>query len=29
MIRFEINQSSIENMEIIELGERSRLPESV
>ena len=29
MVRFEINQSSIENMEIIELGERSRLPESV
>ena len=29
MVRFEINQSSIENMEIIELGERSRLPESI
>jgi hypothetical protein len=29
MIRFEINQSSIENMEIIELGERSKLSESI
>ena len=29
MIRLEINQSSIENMEIIELGERSKLSESI
>ena len=26
MIRFEINQDKIENMEIIELGNRSKLP---
>ena len=26
MIRFEINQDKIENMEIIELGDRSKLP---
>ena len=29
MIRFEINKSKIQNMEIIELGLRSKLPDSV
>jgi len=29
MIRFEINKSKIQNMEIIELGLRSKLPNSV
>lgn len=29
MIRFEINEEKIENMEIIELGNRSKLPQSI
>ena len=29
MIRFEINDEKIENMEIIELGNRSKLPQSI
>ena len=29
MIRFEINEEKIENMEVIELGNRSKLPQSV
>ena len=29
MIRFEINDEKIENMEIIELGDRSKLPQSI
>ena len=29
MIRFEIDENSIQNMEIIELGQRSKLPDSV
>jgi putative phosphoesterase len=29
MIRFEINEDKIENMEVIELGNRSKLPQSI
>ena len=29
MIRFEINEEKIENMEVIELGNRSKLPQSI
>ena len=29
MIRFEIDGNSIQNMEIIELGQRSKLPDSI
>jgi predicted phosphodiesterase len=29
MIRFEINENNIEQMEVIELGNRSKLPQSI
>ena len=29
MVRFEINEDKIENMEVIELGSRSKLPQSI
>jgi hypothetical protein len=29
MIRFEINETNIEKMEVIELGNRSKLPQSI
>jgi len=29
MVRFEINEDKIEKMEVIELGDRSKLPQSI